>query len=96
MKLSLVILIVIFIAIVYIYTFIRWRKNKRSLSESKIGFINKSDRITSKDDDSDEEGLNKDGPIDFISREDLVKEVQNEVHKNERSSVNPRIKELKF
>ena len=96
MKLSLVILIVIFIAIVYIYTLIRWRKNKKSLTESKIGFINKSNRITSKDDDPEEDGINRDGPIDFISREDLVKEVQNEVHKNDRSLVNPRIKELKF
>lgn len=73
----LIIIIIAFLALFYVFTFIKWRKRKKN------NILNDVQKYTEKylDDPVKEENLekNKPVPIDFVLKEDLFNETQEEV-----------------
>lgn len=75
----LIIIIIAFLALFYVFTFIKWRKRKRN------NILNDVKKYTEKYLDSpvveEVPDKNKPVPIDFMLRDDLISETQEEVGK---------------
>lgn len=77
---AVIVVIVLFIGVLYIYTFIKWRRRKkRKIHEYETIKYKKmyNRKYNDTEEESDEENTL---PKDYISRDDLVSLVQNEIH----------------
>lgn len=100
MPIIITVLIIIFVSIVYIYTFIKLRKRRKN-SESKIGFISRSNRITTNN--SLNNGYinianigNTEKPADYIDKNQFISEIQDELHNNDKSKQIREVRKLQF
>ncbi|MCR4991062.1 MAG: hypothetical protein K6A38_09385 [Lachnospiraceae bacterium] len=86
MPTGLIFFLVVFIIIVYVYTFIKWRKRRKSNKESEIDkfkskYIDKVDRNKYiNTDNTDKNGDTEDLRIDYIDKNEYISEIQAAVH----------------
>lgn len=82
---AVIVVVVIFIAVMYIITFIKWRKKRKASHEYEIykykKLFNKSLNINETEDDYEDISDSK-LPNDYITKDELVDIVQNEIHGN--------------
>ena len=88
-----VILIVIFLAVVYIFTFIKIKKRRRNY-ENAVDHFNKVYRSEDEDeiDNIDSSSL----IVDFIDKDKLYEEVQNEIKESNKEKSERKIGTFKF
>ena len=88
-----VILIVIFLAVVYIFTFIKMKRRRRNY-ENAVDHFNKVYRSEDEDeiDNIDSSSL----IVDFIDKDKLYEEVQNEIKESNKEKSERKIGTFKF